>query len=314
MSTRNGSRFKRTAAAIDIVEKEALMAGSNQHEVVNVKQDGDVPYDGKCILVLSATGNTGKSTFSALLQTMRRAALISVTSAGQDSSQYNAKVDTRFHPALTRDLAVELAHCRDKDLVVDVSGGATENFLVKIISTGFFELFELVILVVDATSRSQEDMLSCLKLLRREGLLDSQIRILLSRGKAGKSVQKQYETLFAHAADNPGFHVNEDCFLPELNFFNLARKSGMTFTEAFALSDEFGKHSQSKSAVCSNEDRSRMALLAKVAKHAPRARSYAERAVSALGLDMLPGELLNSPRPIHAGEFGHADWEPDKLF
>jgi hypothetical protein len=193
--------------------------------------------NGLRVALLSATPGTGKSTLAALFQALYGARIFSIASSGQDAGQFKARIDARFCSDETYTLFPQLACCRD-NVIVDVGGAGSELFLNKMLSTRLLDYFNALVFVVDRTSRSQEDTQSCLEMLKTEGLRDEQIKILLNWKKPRESVQSQFETILAYGAQQPGVDINPICVTPEMRFFEIARKSGMTFAEAFSHRDD----------------------------------------------------------------------------
>jgi hypothetical protein len=275
-------------------------------QVNDEQQYRDVPERGKHVALLPTTGNTGKSTLAALLQAFYGARIFSLASTGQDAAQFKATIDARFHSDEVFECCLQLALCND-NAVLDVGGAGSEAFFGKILLTGFFSQFDAVVLVVDHTARSQEDMLNCLRMLRKEGLRDEQIKVLLNWKKPRESVRSQFETILAYGAEHPGVKVNSKCVIPELKFFDLVRKSGMTFTEAFSMPDRCEVVAE-KDATDRSFDGIESALADEIAKHATKARFYVERAVKELQIGMVHRGPIDPWPKSSESQFGYEHW------
>ncbi|WP_321931643.1 hypothetical protein [Paraburkholderia guartelaensis] len=274
------------------LKKEEQMAYVKEPQVVDRPVYRSLSKRGSRVVLLSGSGNTGKSALAALIQAVYRARIFSITSEiSQDAAQFRASIDARFAPDETYECFRDMFLCQD-NVVIDVGGTAIECFLEKA-SVGYLSrLVDVVVLVVDRTSRGQEDALSCLEVLRMGGFRDQQIRFLFTRKKQRESVDFQFETMLAYGADHPGVKINPKCVIPELTFFDLFRKSGMSFGEVFAMHDSSASVAESLVSTFDSSASTETSSTEEFARHAKRARACFARAVKELQLGMEPREAL----------------------
>lgn len=263
------------------------MAYVKEPQVVDRPVYRSLSKRGSRVVLLSGSGNTGKSALAALIQALYDARIFSITTeTSQDAAQFRATIDARFAPDETYECFQDVILCQD-NVVIDVGGTTIEFFLEKV-TQGYLSLVDAVVLVVDRTSRGQEDALSCLEVLRMGGLRDQQIRFLFTRKKQRESVDLQFETMLDYGADHPGVKINPKCVIPELVFFDLFRKSGMSFGEVFAMHDSSASVAESLTSTFDSSASTETSSTEEFARHAKRARACLARAVKELQLGMEP--------------------------
>ncbi|MGF6440620.1 hypothetical protein [Paraburkholderia youngii] len=181
-------------------------------------------------LVACQVGRTGKSTVAdTLLATPLNGKIFSVESVNQDASQYGAEV-VIYRADNMRKLRSDMT-IADHPVIVDLGSSDFGTFIEKMGAANLFMDFTHCVIVTDPTQRGQEEAITTYETLSGLGMDPSMFRFVLNKARTVISLPAQFDILFAHAAANPGFPLNPDCWLPENDLFAGLHESGQSYRE-----------------------------------------------------------------------------------